>query len=57
MSQTRMTDAGDEGRRIPWPIGVTPMASLGRDLGRGRDVKGASAGGCWKGAGSTFVEE
>lgn len=32
------------------------MASLGR-LCRGRSVKGASGGGCWKGAGSTLEEE
>lgn len=32
------------------------MASLGRPC-RGRSVKGASGGGCWKGAGSTLEEE
>jgi hypothetical protein len=55
MSQTRTT-GGDEGRRIPWWKGAMPMASLGL-VCRGRSVKGASGGGCWKGAGLRLEEE
>lgn len=57
MSRTRTTGEADEGRRIPWQIGGTPMVSLGRSLGRRGSVKAASGEGCWKGGELTFGEE